>query len=124
MVLLNLSIAPFVYAYYPKSLETGTRSYEDISFATFTPENLFQLGDSNLFYSPIYRKIMQFLSPNYVQDTWEYYNMGISIFIFIMAVGALFYLRKLNDLQNKLILALIISSFLCLILMLRIIDPS
>jgi hypothetical protein len=119
-----ISLFPFVYAYYPKSLESGTRIYEDISFATLTPENLFQLGDSNLFYSPIYTKILQFLSPNYVQDTWEYYNMGISIFIFILAIAALFYLRKSTELKNRLIFALLISSFFSLILILRVNEHS
>ncbi len=119
-----ISVTPFVYAYYPKSLESGTRIYEDVSFATLTLENLFQLGESNLFYSPIYREILQFLSPNYVQDTWEYYNMGISIFVFIMAIGALFYLRKSNELKNKLTLALIISSLLSIVLILRLNDQS
>jgi hypothetical protein len=119
-----ISLFPFIYAYYPKSLESGTRIYEDISFATLTPENLFQLGDSNRFYSPIYSKILQFLSPNYVQDTWEYYNMGISLFIFILALGALFYLRKSTELTNKLILALLISAFFSLILILRLNDKS
>jgi hypothetical protein len=119
-----ISLFPFIYAYYPKSLESGTRIYEDISFATLTPENLFQLGDSNRFYSPIYTKILQFLSPNYVQDTWEYYNMGISLFIFILALGALFYLRKSTELTNKLILALLISAFFSLILILRLNDQS
>ena len=119
-----ISLSPFVYAYYPKSLESGTRIYENISFATMTPENLFQLGDSNRFYSPIYTKVLQFLSPNYVQDTWEYYNMGISLFIFILAVSALFYLRNLTNQKNKLILALLISTLLSLMLILRVNEQS
>lgn len=119
-----VSLSPFVYAFYPKSLESGTRKYENISFATLTPENLFQLGDSNLFYSPIYTRILQFLSPNYIRDTWEYYNMGISIFIFIMALGSLFYFKKSAETNNKLIFALFISTVISFILILRIRDLS
>jgi hypothetical protein len=92
------SLVPFIYAYYPKSLETGTRVYEKISFTTLTFENLFQLGSDNKFYSPIYTKLISVFSPNYQTDNWEYYNMGINLVIFLLAVFALI---KFSSSKNK-----------------------
>ena len=93
-----VSLVPFIYAYYPKSLETGTRVYEKISFTTLTFENLFQLGSNNKFYSPIYTKLLSVFSPNYQTDNWEYYNMGINLLIFLLALYALI---KFGRTKNK-----------------------
>ena len=93
-----VSLVPFIYAYYPKSLETGTRVYEKISFSTLTFENFFQLGSNNKFYSPIYNKLLTVFSPNYKTDNWEYYNMGINLVIFLLA---LFSLLKFSMAKNK-----------------------
>jgi len=121
-----VSLMPFIYAYYPKSLETGTRVYEKISFTTLTPENLFQLGQSNKFYTPIFDSALKLISPNYRADEWEYYNMGISFVIFVLALSALikYGSKKNRPLEMQLLVAVALSSFLGMLSILRIFGKS
>ena len=121
-----ISLVPFIYAYYPKSLETGTRVYEKISFSTLTPENLFQLGKSNKFYTPIFDNILKFISPNYQADDWEYYNMGISFIIFVLALSALvkYGSEKNSSLEIKLLVAVVLSGLLGIFSILSIFGKS
>jgi hypothetical protein len=121
-----VSLVPFIYAYYPKSLETGTRVYEKISFTTLTPENLFQLGESNKFYTPIFNKVIKLISPNYQVDNWEYYNMGISFIIFVLALSSLikYGSQKRKSLEISLLVAFTLSAFLGMLSIIRIFGKS
>ena len=120
------SLVPFIYAYYPKSLETGTRVYEKISFTTLTFENLFQLGSNNKFYSPIYTKIISVFSPNYQTDNWEYYNMGINLIIFLLALFALikFSRTKNKSFELKLLVSSTAASIIGMLTILQIFGKS
>ena len=121
-----VSLVPFIYAYYPKSLETGTRVYEKISFSTLTFENFFQLGSNNKFYSPIYTKLLSVLSPNYKTDNWEYYNMGISLLIFLLALFSLikFSLAKKKSFEVKLLVSSTAAAIIGMFSILQIFDKS
>lgn len=120
------SIIPFVWAYFPKSRESGTLSYDKNSDATLTIENLFQLGDSNYFYTPLYTKILNFLSPNYEKDTWEYYNMGISVVIFALALSSFYVITKnrSRSFESRFIISILASVLISLILILQINNQS
>jgi len=121
-----VSLVPFIYAYYPKSLETGTRVYEKISFTTLTPENLFQLGESNKFYTPIFNQLIKLISPNYQVDNWEYYNMGISFIIFVLALLALikYGSQKSKSLEISLLVAFTLSAIFGMLSIIRIFGES
>jgi hypothetical protein len=121
-----VSLVPFIYAYYPKSLETGTRVYEKISFTTLTPENLFQLGESNKFYTPIFNQLIKLISPNYQVDNWEYSNMGISFIIIALALSALikYSSQKSKSLEISLLFAFTLSAIFGMLSIIRIFGES
>jgi hypothetical protein len=126
LIFTIVSLVPFIYAYYPKSLETGTRVYEKISFTTLTPENLFQLGESNKFYTPIFNQLIKLISPNYQVDNWEYSNMGISFIIFALALSALikYSSQKSKSLEISLLVAFTLSAIFGMLSIIRIFGES
>lgn len=80
-----ISLIPFVWAFLPKSLEVGVRSYESVSSNTVPIEGILQTGTDNLLFGRLYAELLSFLSPGY-KPHGEYYNTGFSFPIFVLFV--------------------------------------
>ncbi len=94
-----ISIIPFVWAYYPKSLEVGVRSYAAVSANLIAPLELIQVGFKNYLYGGFLNKLFQLFYPGYIP--WgEYYNVGISPLIFGIFVLALISFKKYNSVND------------------------
>lgn len=88
-----LAISPFLYAFLPKSLEVGVRSYETVLNYTVLPEEVLQVGNDNVLLGRAYNSFLSFLNPDY-SPRHEYYNTGFNVFLFLLfAFGCWFFLR-------------------------------
>jgi hypothetical protein len=87
------SIGPFVYAYLPKSQETGVRPYSLAWSHTIPPEEILQVGEGNILLGPLYRRFLSLVSPDYAPHG-EYYNTGVALLLFVLfALGCVQVLR-------------------------------
>jgi len=107
-----LALAPFIYAFLPKSQETGVRAYSESLAFTVTPENILQLGNENIFLGKAYNEVLLKIKPDYIV-THEYYNTGFGILLFVIfaiaAVRIARQERKNNTLFFTLMLATVIT---------------
>lgn len=107
-----LSLAPFLYAFYPKSQETGVRAYAQSLEHTVVPENILQLGTDNLFVGKVYNQVLLSLEPGY-RAADEYYNTGFGILLVVLFIlAALRIVRREREDGNKLVLALMLATVL------------
>lgn len=91
-----LSLLPFVWAYYQKSLEVGVRSFSTVSGNLIAPLELIQVGFGNYLYGGVLKRAFQLVHPGY--GPWgEYYNVGFSPLIFGLFVAAIFYFRSKGE---------------------------
>jgi hypothetical protein len=104
-----IALGPFLYAYLPKSRETGVRDYSDALQYTVMPENILQLGNENLFLGKIYNAILLKFKPDYV-PAQEYYNTGFGIFLFGLFAAACIHIYRQERKDNKFILALMLAT--------------
>ncbi|TDF67698.1 hypothetical protein [Cupriavidus sp. L7L] len=91
LIVTAVAMAPFIYAFLPKSMEVGVRSYETVAPNTIPLQNVLQVGHENLLFGPIYNAIISYIFPNY-RPNGEYYNTGVTpivFFLFACGVGAL-----------------------------------
>lgn len=94
-----LAMAPFIYAFLPKSSEVGVRPYETVVANTIPLENILQVGGENLLFGRLYNTALAYVLPAYVRNG-EYYNTGISPIIFFLFVcGILVALFRWKDVQ-------------------------
>ncbi|WP_210453752.1 hypothetical protein [Pantoea ananatis] len=100
-VVFVVSLLPFVWAYYPKSLEVGVRNYSSVSENLIVPLELIQVGFDNYIYGVLLRHVFAFFYPGY-QPWGEYYNVGFSPLIFGLFIVALFcFSKKTDDKENS-----------------------
>jgi len=105
-----LAIGPFLYAFFPKSQETGVRSYSESLAYTVPPENILQLGTENLFVGKLYNEVLLKFEPTYSPPN-EYYNTGFGIFLFALFLVAIIQMiRQYRKTNNKLLFALMLAT--------------
>lgn len=78
-------LIPFFYAFIPKSLETGGRSYEEAHAWTVPLEGILQVGEENYLLGRPYNILLHYISPNYV-PFGEYYNTGFPVVLFCLFI--------------------------------------
>jgi hypothetical protein len=101
-----VSISPFVYAFYPKSLEVGTRSYSSALSLAPTISGILQVGQDNFVWGRVYNSFLSFINPSY-KIGGEYYNCGFNVPIFILFCFSIVYFFRCRNLNTK-------SKILCL----------
>lgn len=107
-----LSLGPFLYAFFPKSQETGVRNYNESLAYTVPVENILQLGQDNLFAGKLYNKVLLEIEPGYVPAN-EYYNTGFGIVLFILFVmAAIRIFRQERNNSNTLLLSFTLATVL------------
>lgn len=77
------ALAPFVYAYLPKSQETGVRLYHEAFTYTIPLENILQVGKENLFLGKLYNQLLLRFEPAYI-PVGEYYNTGLPLLLLML----------------------------------------
>jgi hypothetical protein len=89
-----IGIAPFVYAFLPKSREVGVRTYESVLSNTIPWQNILQVGPDNMMFGRLYNAILQVVSPSYT-PVGEYATTGFAPILFVLFVaGCLQLLRQ------------------------------
>jgi hypothetical protein len=89
-----LAMAPFVYAFLPKSREVGVRTYESVLGNTIPWQDILQVGTENFMFGRLYNGLLSVISPNYV-PAGEYANTGFAPILFVLfAAGCAQLLRK------------------------------
>ncbi|MDO8264235.1 MAG: hypothetical protein Q7T21_13585, partial [Gallionella sp.] len=120
-----ISLAPFIWAFLPKSREVGVRSYDVLSSNTIYIENILQTGPDNLLFGPLYLQLLSYLVPGYTQRG-VYYNSGFSIPLFILfALGCYQTVRMWRQKkQDMVIFAIVLTTLTTLGLTLNIAGKS
>ena len=119
-----LALAPFVYAYLPKSRETGVRLYQEALIYTVPFQNILQVGDQNIYLGKFYNQILRSLQPDYA-PVGEYYNTGFPVVLFLLfIIMALRVLIAKPAGTSLLITSLILATLIALILPLRLYGHS
>ncbi|MDD5175813.1 MAG: hypothetical protein PHQ05_05270 [Sterolibacterium sp.] len=116
-----VSLLPFIYAFLPKSRESGVRAYETVVANTIPIENILQVGYDNILYGHLYNRILSYLSPGYWPQG-EYYNTGFTVLLFFLFLcGCIRFLRKPHQASTELVLpSLVIASVLTWLLTLNV----
>lgn len=78
-----IALIPFLYAFIPKSLETGVRHYKEAYPWTVPVEGILQVGKENYLFGRLYNIALMHISPTY-SPSGEYYNTGFPILLFIL----------------------------------------
>jgi hypothetical protein len=78
-----MCLSPFIYAFLPKSRETGVRTYDEVNTYTVPIEGILQVGQENLLFGRLYNFLLSYMSPAYVPNN-EYYNTGFPPILFIL----------------------------------------
>lgn len=105
------SLMPFVWAYYPKSLEVGVRLYSSVSVNLIAPMELIQVGYDNYLYGGLLRRVFQLFYPGY-QPWSEYYNVGFSPLIFGLFIVSFFSFIKGKEIGSNILYLLVATSTL------------
>ncbi len=115
-----VSLVPFVWAYYPKSLEVGVRSFSSVSGNLLAPLELIQVGAGNYLYGGILTRLFDFVYPGY--KPWgEYYNVGFSPLIFGLFVAAIFYFREKGESGKKNLFFVVgVAALICCLLLIKV----
>lgn len=108
-----ISLFPFAWAYYPKSLEVGVRNYASVAGNLILPLELIQVGFDNYLYSGVLNHVFNLFYPGY--KPWgEYYNVGFSPSIFLLFIASLFSFIKKSEVENTdLFLLTGLSTLIC-----------
>ena len=114
------SLLPFVWAYYPKSLEVGVRKFSSVSGNLISPLELIQVGFDNYLYGGALKRVFQLIYPGYVP--WgEYYNVGFSPLIFGLFIAAIFYFRpKGSSRETDAFFLVGVSALFCCVLLFKV----
>lgn len=120
LFLFFLSLTPFVWAYFPKSQEVGVRLYSSVSGNLIAPIEIIQVGFDNYLYGPMLRLLFDLVAPKYV-PSGEYYNVGLSPFVFLLFILAFFYFRsRRKKPEINVFYSLAITSIFCCMLLVKI----
>ena len=99
------ALLPFIWAYYPKSLEVGTRSYEGVVRNTIPLEDVLQVGGGNLLFGRFYKELLSYASPAYSpQHEYSYTGFALPIF-FLFIFGVFEAVKKRQAIQNGLLIS-------------------
>jgi len=119
-IICIIPLIPFIYLYFPKSLDVGVRSVETTILNTVPISGVFQVGSDNLFLGRVYNDLLASLG---VQDrgAGEYYNVGFTIPLFCIFLAATIKkigkpILTLNDAKS---LSGVIAVFVLIVLALR-----
>ncbi|WP_312834915.1 hypothetical protein [Comamonas sp.] len=119
-IVFLLSLVPFIWAYYPKSLEVGVRSFSSVSGNLIAPLEIIQLGFDNYLYGVLLKHVFQFFYPGYTP--WgEYYNVGYSPLIFGLYIASLFYFfPKAKTKEVNAFFIISVSALICCIFLFKV----
>ncbi|MGX4643840.1 DUF7024 domain-containing protein [Massilia sp. SYSU DXS3249] len=81
-----LGMAPFVYAFLPKSREVGVRAYESVRGNTIPWQDVLQVGNENLMFGKFYNSVLKLVSPSYT-PVGEYATTGFAPILFVLFVA-------------------------------------
>jgi hypothetical protein len=112
-------LLPFLYAYIPKSHETGVRPYWAALFYTVPPINILQVGTENLWWGQLYNKFVQQVQPGYFPSS-EYYNTGLAIGLFGLFLCSLIQFFNKAKRQHLALAAILLATLLTWIAVLNI----
>ncbi|MCL2657710.1 MAG: hypothetical protein FWD62_09865 [Betaproteobacteria bacterium] len=119
-----VSLFPFIYAFLPKSLEVGVRTYSSASSNTIPVWGLFDLGSSNFMYGSVFKEILSFSGVAY-KPMGEYGTMGYGFLLFgLFLAGAYSFFVKKTDEPNVFWKALVAATLLAFIFGLKILGHS
>lgn len=99
----GVAIAPFIYAFLPKSREVGVRTYDSVLGNTIPWQDILQVGTDNLMFGRLYNTLLGVVSPAYT-PVGEYATTGFAPILFILFVAGCFQLRRASG-REKLVLA-------------------
>lgn len=88
-----ISLVPFIYAFLPKSRESGVRVYGDVLAWTVPLEGVLQVGHENFLFGKLYNSVLSYISPSYIPHG-EYYNTGFPILFFLLFLGGCMHALK------------------------------
>lgn len=113
-------MAPFVYAFLPKSREVGVRAYESVVANTIPWQDVLQVGSDNLMFGRLYNSLLKLVSPSYV-PMGEYATTGFAPILFVLFVaGCVQALRQRRRKGLVILPALALATLLTWALALRI----
>lgn len=120
-----VGLIPFLYAFVPKSLETGVRLYKEAYSWTVPLEGILQVGKENYFFGKFYNIALMHISPAY-SPFGEYYNTGFPIVLFILFLLGCIKTLKFKKIGNNdlLSVSLVIATLLTWMLTLNIFGYS
>jgi hypothetical protein len=78
-----LAMAPFVYAFLPKSREVGVREYASVYGNTIPWQDVLQVGTDNLMFGRLYNSLLSVISPAYT-PVGEYATTGFAPILFVL----------------------------------------
>jgi len=120
LVVTALAMAPFVYAFLPKSREVGVRAYESVLSNTIPWQDILQVGTDNLMFGRFYNSVLRLVSPSYV-PVGEYASTGFAPVLFILfAAGCIQLLRKAGRRSMVLLSSVALATLVTWALALRI----
>ena len=115
-----LGIAPFVYAFLPKSREVGVRAYDSVLGNTIPWQDVMQVGPGNLMFGRLYASFLKLISPSYT-PVGEYATIGFAPILFVLFVaGCIQLLRQRRRRELVILPALALATLLTWALALRI----
>ncbi len=89
-----LALLPFISVYWPKSMETGVRSYASVSANLPKISSVMQVGDVNFVFGKLYVAVLRAINTNYAPSGGEYYNTGFNPALFFLYCASGIYLLK------------------------------
>lgn len=81
-----LGMAPFVYAFLPKSREVGVRAYDSVLGNTIPWQDVLQVGSDNFMFGRLYNSLLSVISPSYA-PVGEYATTGFAPILFVLFVA-------------------------------------
>lgn len=99
-----LAMAPFVYAFLPKSQEVGVRAYDSVLGNTIPWQDVMQVGTDNLLFGRLYNSALKMLSPTYA-PAGEYANTGFAPILFVLFVAGCVQLLRKGMRREKVVLS-------------------
>ncbi|MFC5461338.1 DUF7024 domain-containing protein [Massilia niabensis] len=81
-----VGMAPFVYAFLPKSREVGVRAYDSVMGNTIPWQDVLQVGTENLMFGRFYNSVLKLVSPSYT-PVGEYATTGFAPILFVLFIA-------------------------------------
>lgn len=115
-----VGIAPFAYAFLPKSREVGVRAYDSVLGNTIPWQDVLQVGPDNLMFGRLYNSLLKIISPSYT-PVGEYATTGFAPILFVLfAAGCVALLRQRRRRELVVLPALALATLITWAMALRI----